>query len=423
MLRGRRILVGTRDMLRPKPAGIARYGQMVVRDLAAAGAEVSALCDCPRAGSPSVQEALLYRDTVQASRARLARARQLLSARLRRVEAREFRPQGSVLPPPSEQAWRQSVDTVEVVPDCYSLSFRLMQHFGRPLRIRTRRPVDVWHAIKPLAIQVEGARSVATVHDMVPLLLPYTSGTDPREFRARLGFASRFADAIIAVSRRTKEDMVRLSGIAAERIHVVYPPVGLPQRPLAAERVAARLRPLGLVPDGYVLFCGTIEPRKNLLSLMEAVASLPQAPPLVVCGQEGWLAEEALRTMSVLERQGRVVRLGYVSDERLGALYSGAVLLAYPSLYEGFGFPAVEAMAHGCPVLTSDAGALPEVCGDAALYVDPRDVEDITAKLQRLLDDAELRRTLAQRGLRRARDFSSENHVRGLEEVYAGVLK
>jgi glycosyltransferase involved in cell wall biosynthesis len=422
LLSGRRILLGSWDLFSSRAAGIGRYGRQLIRDLGPTAAELSVLWNCPRVGSPEVQEALLYRDPAQLSFSLIRTARTALKALFRPAKSQEFIPPGSVIPPPSGAGWRRCIDSVEILPNCYRLSFKLTQHFGRPLRVKTSRPVDLWHAIKPLAIRVHGAPFVVTMHDLVPVLLPYTSATDPREFLSRLNFASRYADAIVTVSDHTKEDLLRLSDIPEERIFTVHPAVSLSTEPMAERDVAARLRPMGLEPGGYILFCSTIEPRKNLIQLMEALSSLPDAPPLVICGREGWLSEETVQMIDLMEKEDRVIRPGYVSDVRLRALYAGALFLAFPSLYEGFGFPAAEAMAHGCPVLTSRVASLPEVCGEAALYVDPRDTEDIAEKLRMMIEDEGLRRELAARGNERVLKFSRAAFQRRIAEVYSSVM-
>ncbi len=422
MLEGRRILVGTRDLFDSRTAGIGRYGRGLVRDLAAAGVRVSALSDCPQAASPAVQEALLYRDPQQYVPPLRTAAFRLLRALWRPPMGVEFRLPGIVVPPGTGTDWRRCLSSVEVVPDCYRLAYALAECLDRPLRVRTSRPVAVWHALKPLTIRVQGAAFVVTVHDLVPLLLPYASATDPAEFHTRLSYAVRHADALITVSEHTRRDLLRMCRVSPGRVFTVHPGLSVPEEVPSDAQVAHTLRAMGLRPRGYILFCSTIEPRKNLLLLMNALCELRRPPPLVVCGREGWLSDETIRAVTLMQKRGLVVRAGYVSDEWLRALYLGALFFAFPSLYEGFGLPAVEAMAHGCPVLASHAGSLPEVCGEAALYVDPLSEEDVAAKLRTMLEDEELRLALAEKGRLQAGRFSSENHRRRLAEVYEAVL-
>ena len=234
------------------------------------------------------------------------------------------------------------------------------------------------------------------------------------------------ADALIAVSESTRRDLIERMGAPADRIVVTREAAdpGLARVTDAARLAAVRLR--YELPERFILFLGAMEPRKNLLRLIEAFATLRPAlrreTVLVVAGAHGWLND------SVRERVGKLglaesVRFpGYIAGDDVAALYSLATVFAYPSMWEGFGLPVLEAMACGTPVLTSDVSALPEVAGDAALLVSPTDVEAIADGLTRLLDDAALRADLAARGLRRAAAFSWERCARETLAVYTSVV-
>lgn len=236
--------------------------------------------------------------------------------------------------------------------------------------------------------------------------------------RVTLPIAARRAAALQCISRSTEADLVERFPAAAGRTHVV---------PLAADE---RFRPEGpraTVDDRpYVLGVGTLEPRKNLPRLVEAFASLPAELRgehlLALVGPRGWETEE---TLGAIDRHRELVRmLGFVPDEELPALYRGADLFAYPSLYEGFGLPVLEAMRCGTPVLTSNVSSLPEVAGDAAVYVDPTDTAEIRRGLARALGDSSARSTLARAGLERAAEFSwsrcASNTIGVLEQVSRG---
>lgn len=230
------------------------------------------------------------------------------------------------------------------------------------------------------------------------------------------------ADRIIAISESTRCDLVNW-GITQEKIRVVYP-CALPTcRPTAD--YCATITKFSL-PDSYILFVGTLEPRKNIPTLLRAFAlakkrgALPHA--LVIAGARGWRYENIFRTVEELGIKDHVIFLGYVPDEDLPALYSGADLFAFLSLYEGFGLPVLEAMACGTPVLVSNTSALPEVVGDSGVLVAPNDVEQAATEMLRILTDAELRRELSARGLERAKLFSQERFARGILRVYEEVL-
>ena len=166
---------------------------------------------------------------------------------------------------------------------------------------------------------------------------------------------------------------------------------------------------------------GAIEPKKNLGRLLLAWRALETKIPLVVVGEKGWLWKEELKPAEPLLAAGRVVFLPHVPREHLRRLYAGALFLAFPSLYEGFGLPPLEAMANGCPVLASNAASLPEVCGDAAVTCDPYDVDGMADRMKSLLADEGLRRRLIEKGRERSAFFSEENYRRRLTEAYGCV--
>ncbi len=288
--------------------------------------------------------------------------------------------------------------------------------------------VDIFHTSDVLSFAPPGIKTVTTIHDMTTLLFPEhhtqeTIALQEEKFR----FAREKADAIIAVSESTKRDIVRLLGIEPARIHVVYEGVDPAFCPLPAEVVAAGLAQYDLSPDGYILHVGTVEPRKNLVRLVQAYGAVwrqrPYAtPPLVLAGATGWFFREVFDQIEKLGLTEQVKFIGRVDDADLPALYNGALFLAYPSLYEGFGLPVLEAMACGTAVLTSNVSSLPEIVGQAGVYVEPGDVQSITDGLLLLLDDALLRRELADKGLARAKDFTWRKAAEETTAVYAHLI-
>ena len=191
---------------------------------------------------------------------------------------------------------------------------------------------------------------------------------------------------------------------------------------MAEEVQRARLAGLGLTPGGYMLCVGNIEPRKNIARLLEAVSHLDADIPLVLVGPKAWLWKDSLRLMPELQRRRKALHVGYLSRQDLQVLYRNARFLVFPSLYEGFGLPALEAMALGCPVIAANTSSLPEVCGPAALYVNPQSVEEIAEKMRGLLKDDGLRLRLKQAGLERAALFSPERFRERLARAYGKVL-
>jgi len=246
-----------------------------------------------------------------------------------------------------------------------------------------------------------------TVHDLVPFVCPRTLRLESALTRKYyLLKACRAADAVIADSEATARDIVRLLGVSRDRVRTVYFGVHGRFQPIpkdAARKVTARKYGL---PRDYLLTVGTIEPRKDHVVLLRALRMIPNAPMLVIAGGVGWKSAAIVREISAMEKAGRVRHLGWVDDADLPHLYSAAALLVFPSSYEGFGLPLLEAMACGCPTLSTWSSSLPEVGGGAARYFRTGDSADLALKLKGLLADERQRATMAADGLMRAKRFT-----------------
>jgi len=226
----------------------------------------------------------------------------------------------------------------------------------------------------------------------------------------------------LADSQATKQDLIELLGVPPEKIAVVYGGIEARFSPAADPAGDAMVRQKYGLEQPYMFTLGTLEPRKNYVRLMRAYHRLSQeagsVPPLIVAGGKGWLYEDIFAEVERLGLGERVRFLGYVQDTDLPALYRGAELFVFPSLYEGFGFPPLEAMACGCPVVCSNSSSLPEVVGDAAILVDPTDEEQIARALYAGLTEATLRERLIERGLARAALFTWPAAARRLVAEY-----
>ncbi len=291
----------------------------------------------------------------------------------------------------------------------------------QPAAIRRERadllhvPVNVGPLARPCPL-------VVTVHDLSFALYPETFRPLQRLYQAVLArWTARHADRVIAVSESTRADLARLFGVAAERVTVVPNGVDAAYRPLPAEVVEAFRREKGL-PERFLLCVGTMEPRKNLPRLLEALARVPEAPPLVVCGGKGWYYDTIYAAIERLGLASRVRLAGFIPQAELPLWYNAATWFVYPSLYEGFGLPALEALACGTPAIVSRTSSLPEVVGDAALLIDPLDVQALAATLARALQDAELAAGLRAAGPRRAAEFSWSRTAERTAAVYRAVL-
>jgi len=288
------------------------------------------------------------------------------------------------------------------------------------------RGADLFHATNYAAPHSRTTPLVITVHDLALLRFPALGTPALRRLVRRVGADAARARRVIADSESTARDLRELLGVAAASLRVVYPGCDArffaPLDPAASARVLERH---GVAPP-YILHVGTLEPRKNLDRLVRAFAAARAAQRLphrlVLCGASGW-GSAALESLLAAPELADVVRCtGAVSHDDLPALYAGAALFAYPSLYEGFGLPPLEAMACGTPVLTSRVASLPEVVGDAAVLVDPYDEAALAATIAQVLGDAELRAGLAARGRARARQFTWERCARETLTVYREAL-
>jgi glycosyltransferase involved in cell wall biosynthesis len=280
------------------------------------------------------------------------------------------------------------------------------RHFRWPRRLR-RSDYDVFFGpMGQLPLGGVGMPSVLTIHDLAIYIRPqwFPSG-QPLSTRLVVPRSIERATHLVAVSECTARDIATLFDRAPADVTVIPEGVGAEFHPLPVDQLRAAL-PRFRLPERFLLFVGTIEPRKNLETLLDAWAALPDRPDLVIAGGWGW-KHEAVRER--VERLGEGIHLlGAVAPAELPALYNLAIALAHPSHYEGFGLTPLEAMACGTPVVCSDAASLPEVVGDAALLVDPDDVEGWTAALDRVLHDPGVAGDLRRRGILRAAELSWE---------------
>jgi glycosyltransferase involved in cell wall biosynthesis len=282
---------------------------------------------------------------------------------------------------------------------------------------------DVLHAPTALAVPPAGAgqRLVVTVHDVAFLVHPEAF---PRRwvlaYRAGLLRAVRSADALVAVSRHTAEDLLRRTRVRPAKVYVTPLAPALPVTDADVFEVLSRHK----ISSPYILSVGTLEPRKNLVRLVRAYRRLATrgAPhTLVLAGPIGWRPGELL-VETTKEGPGTIVLTGFVSEGDLDALYRGADTFVYPSLYEGFGLPVLDAMARGVPTIVSTSSSLPEVAGEAAIPVDPRSVAGIAEALERVTTDVPLAVRLREAGRARAARFTWEETARRTLEVYKTIL-
>ena len=286
-----------------------------------------------------------------------------------------------------------------------------------------RRPVDVLH-VQYTAPPAAPCPVVATIHDLSFEHIPATfKRRSWMQLRLTVRRTARSARRIVTLSEFSRRDLVETYGLPPGRV-TVTPAAAAPRfRPASTEEIQ-RVRHLYNITREYVLAVGSIQPRKNLARLFDAYAGLRRArggdklPQLVVVGKRAWLYEETLRAAAECGLGGELIFTGYVPEADLPALYSGALCFVYPSYFEGFGLPPLEAMACGTPVVAADRTSLPEVVGDAGLLVNPFDAEEIAGAIGRLIGDEHLRAALAERGTARASRFDWRETARRTLEVY-----
>jgi glycosyltransferase involved in cell wall biosynthesis len=269
--------------------------------------------------------------------------------------------------------------------------------------------------------------SVITMHDLAFMLYPRFLTRDSARYYGQVDVAARQADHIIAVSESTKRDTIRLLGVPEAKITVIYEAAHPLFELIAADGAREFVRTHYNLPPEFILFVGTIEPRKNLPTLLRAFRRLrdnyKSEAVLAIAGNRGWLVEEVDQVIAELQLGNAVRFLGNVRNEELVYLYNAATLFVLPSFYEGFGLPPLEAMACGTPVIVSNVSSLPEVVGDAGLLIAPEDIEALTVAMWRVLTDDKLRRELCEKGLKRAQTFSWERAARETLAVYRLVAQ
>lgn len=284
-------------------------------------------------------------------------------------------------------------------------------------------PTDVAHSPSPLLMPSKGAR-VITLHDLHFLRHPHhTHGEMRRDYPRLVRKHVARADAVLAVSAATARDAEELLGLPSDRVVVCSEDAApLFNEPPSRDELAASEK---AAPQPFLLFVGTIEPRKNLPTLLQAFALVKKRFPeihLVVAGSKGWGWDDFAGEMRSLPDPGKVLVTGYLDPISLRALYHRAMALVMPSLCEGFGLPLVEAMACGCPLVVADNSALPEVAGEAALYWRSSDPEELAGLLIKVVEDTTVRQLLAKRGKDRRKHFSWEKTAGIVMSVYRDVV-
>jgi len=421
----------------PNGTGVATYGHVLSDVLRDAGHKVTGLFGVDAGADAAMREVLFYDRLGQVPPT--PRLRRKRSRRIRLTALRPF--QSRTAEEVSQTGRVETVNLAERLPafdrlttaaDLFEIAHRHFALYGRFLPVRMPAPPAIMHWTYPLPIRLEGAANIYTVHDLVPLRMPYTTLDAKRAYRDLLAACVREAAHLCTVSESSRTDIMAEFGLDPARITNCYQASPLPPPVDDSRDDAAMIENIfGLPHRGYFLHFGAIEPKKNIGRLLEAYLGTGVSAPLVLTGGRGWQSQGELRllvpddeadTAHGRRMAERVRRLEHLPRPLLAKLIRGARAVLFPSIWEGFGLPVLEAMQLGTPVLTSDRGALAEVAGEAGLLVDPYDVAAISAGIKALDTDTALRDRLATAGPLAAARFSPEAYARRLEIMYAQAL-
>lgn len=425
------------NLVRAEGTGIATYGRNLLQAARNMGLETSAVFSS--AIPPTAMRGFEMAAVLDPERpARPLRIKERLERDLRT----RLSPLGRTASPirisddviwPGGQGAIPALDGAWVSHDLFRHAQRAFKKHGRGTPVafetRDRPPPAAMHWTTLLPLHARSVPNIYTIHDLIPLRLSHTTLHNKPLFLQMCREVARRADHIAVVSEATRQDVVRLLGVPEDRVTNTYQAVQLPPSLVSRSKddVAIELEAtFQLEMEGYFLHFGAVEPKKNLGRVVEAYLASGVTTPLVIVGGRGWLSEPETALIEHLKKIGgpsadRVRVYEYMSYSTLVSLIRGARAILFPSLYEGFGLPVLEAMSLGTPVLTSNQGSLPEVAGDAALQIDPYDLNALTAAIRLLDADAGWRSEARLRGKAQAMKFSADAYQGRLREAYAKV--
>jgi glycosyltransferase involved in cell wall biosynthesis len=283
---------------------------------------------------------------------------------------------------------------------------------------------DIVHMTSPLPVSIKNTRHIVTIHDLIPLTLPHSTSVNIKHYYNMISASIAQADIIFSVSENTKKDILQYFHIAENKIHVTYQSRTIPEYYLSLSEadIVNVLKIWKLQYKKYFLFYGNIEPKKNVLFILESFLRSKTDFTLVIIANTGWLNKAEKKFLNDRAYNDRIITINYVSYHNLWHILSGARALIFPSLYEGFGLPVLEAMQLRCPVITSNITSLPEVGGDAAHYIDPFSQSELIAAIEKLSFDDMYCEDLSKRGIIQSEKFSVEKHKNSIFDGYHKIL-
>ena len=419
-----------------KGSGIATYGRNLLENLQAVGFGTQVLYGppTPKRANNVLNEAGLVdaeRPPSKLSRSQKSkRFRETLLTRFGR-EAYPILPSGEVIWP-SRGGGKPAADRFWASQNLFFYGNRAFAAYGKEAPVTfdataEAEAPDAMHWTATLPIYAKGVPNIYTIHDLIPLRLPHTTLDDKAVYGALCQSIAKRADHIAVVSETTRQDVIRLMGVSEDRVTNTYQAVNIPSYLMERSQSEVQMELEGVFGLGwkdYFLHFGAVEPKKNLGRIVEAYLASGSKTPLILIGGRAWLDEGEVALLNQVKRDGgpnadRIRQYDYMPFSMLISLIRGAKATLFPSLYEGFGLPVLESMALSTAVLTSTGGALPEVAGEAAVIVDPYDVQAITRGIQALDKDEPLRRDMEIRGRVQAEQFSPAAYQARLRDLYA----
>jgi glycosyltransferase involved in cell wall biosynthesis len=426
-----KVMVDGFNLALAQGTGVATYARNLTHNLKALGHEVHVIYGMNAAQDRSavMREIGFYDEPGGARRFEsVRRVSDLISPLFRPVTAYQIPVSGLVIN--REFAPKMpNFDKLWNAPKLFDRAHRTFGYFRRWSSVNPASPIQIMHWTYPLPLRLNGAKNVYTLHDLVPLRLPYTTLDNKRFYLKLMTAIARKSDHIVTVSETSKQDIMALLKVPESKVTNTYQAVDIPSSYLdrSIEELKGELKgSFGLQYKNYLLCYGAIEPKKNVGRIIEAYLAGNVGKPLVIAGSTGWKSDQELRLLSGVEgerllKRRTIIRLPYLSFVQLVNLIRGATAVLFPSLYEGFGLPILEGMMCGTPVITSNLGSMKEIAGDAALLVDPYNTRDIKEAIMALVSNSPLQSEKSALGYKVAACYSNERYRDRLKSLYETI--
>lgn len=305
------------------------------------------------------------------------------------------------------------------------VAFFKLKFFSSLWAINNYHNFDIFHMPSQRPYYMKKCKNIVTIHDIIPLKLPYSTNTNIERYYSLIQKTLKTADKIITISNSSKNDLVNTFHCRDDIIDVIYQASNLYATNHGAELAESNVKELfALSSNKYFLYYGALEPKKNIKRIIEAWRMTKNKLPLVIVGNAGWLNKDILSLIRFLKNSNvkpPLIHLPYLRKDDLYDVIKCATACVFPSLYEGFGLPVLECMQIGCPVITSNTSSLPEVGGDAVIYVDPYSINDISSAMDRVIENNGLRSELIQKGFKQANNFSIKKYTERMKMLYESL--